>query len=81
MPSLNKLDQDTLMREIAQLKSRVSRLNAILSGQQIGGVRIRDLAVTDAKIVSLSADKITTGTLQVGEYIYVGTTIIIGTPP
>lgn len=80
MPSLNKLDQDTLTREIAQLKIRVSRLNAILSGQQIGGVRIRDLAVTDAKIVSVSADKITTGTLQVGEYILVGTTIIIGTP-
>ena len=80
MAPLNKLDQDTLIREIAQLKVRVSRLNAILSGQMIGGVRIRDLAVTDAKIESISADKITTGTLQVGEYILVGTTIIIGTP-
>jgi len=79
--AINTLDQDTLIREISQLKSRVSRLMAIFSGQQIDGLHIKDLAVTDAKIESVSADKITTGTLQVGEYIYVGTDIIIGTPP
>lgn len=80
MAPLNTLDQDQLLREISQLKVRVSKITAILSGQQVSGVHIRDLAVTNAKIASLSADKITTGTLQVGEYILVGTTIIIGTP-
>jgi len=37
--------------------------------QQVGRSQIRDLAVDDAKIASLSADKFTSGSIAVGQYI------------
>jgi hypothetical protein len=62
---LNSIEKQELLRIIARQNERISRLENMLQGQPIGTVRIADAAITDAKITSLSADKITAGTLLV----------------
>jgi hypothetical protein len=66
--SLNTLQKDSLLSEIADLNTRIKRLEAMLQGQPIGTARIADAAITNAKIDSVAADKITAGNLivQVG---------------
>jgi hypothetical protein len=66
--SLNTLQKDSLLSEIADLNTRIKRLEAMLQGQPIGTARIADAAITNAKIDSVVADKITAGNLivQVG---------------
>jgi hypothetical protein len=54
-----------LERLIATLSQQVSVLERKLNGEPIGEVRIADAAITNAKIDTVSADKITTGTLSV----------------
>lgn len=61
-----------LIRDIEDVKRRIKIIEGMLQGQQISTVRIKDLAVTDAKIDSISADKITTGILNVLTSIYLG---------
>ena len=63
--SLNTLTKADILSIIAEQSRAIDKLERLLQGQPIGTVRIADLAVTDAKIASLSADKITAGTLIV----------------
>lgn len=65
MRNLNTLSADDILQIIAGQERRIKVLEAMLQGQPIGTVRIADAAITDAKIQSLSAEKITTGTLNV----------------
>lgn len=69
--SLNTLEQNNILQVVESQERRIKRLEALLSGEGIGTARIADAAITDAKIDSLSADKITTGTLQVGVSIFI----------
>lgn len=62
---LTTIEKSELLRIIARLDERIRQLERILSGQPVGTVRIADGAITNAKITSLSADKITTGNLIV----------------
>lgn len=63
--SLNVLERDNILQVVSRQEERIRRLEAMLNGQGIRTARIADAAITDAKIESLSADKITTGTLDV----------------
>lgn len=62
--ALTTLEQQNLIRVIARMQEQLNKLQAQLSGVPIGTVRIKDLAVTDAKINELSVDKLTAGTLR-----------------
>jgi hypothetical protein len=66
MSSLNSLTKENITQIIAEQEARIKRLENLLQGQPISVVRIADASITNAKIQSLSADKITTGTLNVG---------------
>lgn len=63
--SINAIEQARLSRKLANLKELIKKLERFFSGEPLGTVRFSDLAVTDAKIDGMSADKIETGTLQV----------------
>jgi hypothetical protein len=65
MININSLSKKTILDIIAAQEGRIKKLEALLQGQPIGTVRIADAAITSAKIDSVSADKITTGTLSV----------------
>lgn len=69
--NLTTMEAYKLGREVARLKERIARARAILSGQPLTTVRFRDAAITNAKILELAADKITTGVLDVGQMILV----------
>ena len=69
---LNSLSKDDLLQVLASLESRISLLERFLQGEPIGTVRIADLAVTNAKILSLAVDKLTTGTLNVNTLFDIG---------
>lgn len=71
MSNLTTLTKDSILQIIAEQELRIKKLEALLQGQPIGTVRIADAAITSAKIQSVSADKITTGTLSVGVAIKV----------
>jgi len=62
--NLNSLSKDNILEIIAAQEKRIKRLESLLQGQPIDAVRIANAAITNAKIGSVSADKITTGTLQ-----------------
>lgn len=66
--SLTTIDKALLSRRLASNNERLKRLEAFFKGVPLGTVRFADAAITNAKIASLSADKITTGNLivQVG---------------
>ena len=70
--SITTLQSQDIYRIIAELNNRIKTVEAMLQGQPITTVRIKDLAVTDAKIDSLSADKITSGQLNVSTTINIG---------
>jgi len=63
--SLNSIEQDNILRVVARQEERIQRLEAMLNGQGIRTARIADASITDAKIASLSADKITAGIISV----------------
>jgi hypothetical protein len=71
MAGLNSLSKADILQIIAAQEKRIKKLESLLQGVPIGTVRIADAAITSAKIESLSADKITTGTLSVGVAIKV----------
>lgn len=68
---LNIIERATLARRLEVNKRRLDQLESLLSGIPLRTVKFADLAVTIAKITGLSADKITTGTLSVGEQILI----------
>lgn len=63
--SLNTLEKADIMRIVSDIAERLAKIERMLQGQPIGTVRIDDASVTNAKIVSLAADKITAGDLIV----------------
>ena len=73
---LNIIQRAKLSRRLKVNQKRVDKLEELLAGQPVGTAHFQDLAITLAKITDVSADKITTGTLSVGEQIIVndGTT-------
>lgn len=60
-PKLNSLEAQNLLRQIAYLKSQVELLMSYYQGRKIPSLKIGDI----------SADKITSGTLKVTEYVYI----------
>ena len=68
---LTSIEQATLGRKLAYNEARIKRLESFLRGVPLGTVRFADASITNAKIVSLSANKISTGTISVGEEIIV----------
>lgn len=72
MPELNTLSKADILQVIAGQERRIAKLEAIMQGQPIATVRIANAAITDAKIVSLSVDKLTTGQLSVSTIVYIG---------
>lgn len=64
--ALTTLEQQNLIRVIARLQEDINRVKALLSGVPISTVRIADASITNAKIVSMEADKITAGDIIVG---------------
>lgn len=71
MTQLNIIQRTILSRQLAIEKSRLARIEALLAGQPLAAVKFADAIITSAKIAGLSADKITSGTLSVGEKILV----------
>ena len=69
--NLTTMETYQLNREVARLQERVKRARAIISGQPYKTVKFKDASITNAKIVELAADKITTGVLEVGQMILV----------
>lgn len=67
----NKVTVTDLNNVLNSLNNRIEQLERLLQGQPISIVRIADASITNAKIVSLSADKITTGTLAVQVSIFI----------
>lgn len=72
MAELNTLSKDDILQIIAGQERRIAKLEALTQGQPIATVRIANAAITDAKIVSLSVDKLTTGILSVSTVVYIG---------
>lgn len=54
--SINTLDRDTLLRQMAQMKERIKRLENTLQGQEVSGVKIKNI----------NWDKGSGGTLRLG---------------
>lgn len=75
---LNTTSRESLLHDLAELRNQVKTMESVLSGKIFSTQRIRDLGITNAKVVSITADKITAGTLDVGEYILIGDNILIG---
>ena len=71
MTSINSLSKNDILQIISAQDKRIKKLEALLQGQPIGTVRIADAAITSAKIDTISADKITAGTLNVGVAIMI----------
>ena len=69
--SLNSIEQDNIISVVNRQEERIARLEALFNGQGIRTAKIADASITNAKIDSLSADKITTGTLAVETTIYI----------
>jgi hypothetical protein len=63
--NLNILERAKLTRRLQINKRRIDKLEELLSGVPVGTAKFQDLAITNAKIEGLSADKITAGTLSV----------------
>jgi len=68
---LNIIERATLARRLQRNQRRLDQLESLLAGAPLRTVKFADLAITLAKITDLSADKITTGTLSVGEQILI----------
>lgn len=70
--SLNTLEKAKIIRILYQYKARLERLKGFLKGQPLGTVRFVDASITNAKIGSLSASKLTTGELSVSTEFDIG---------
>ena len=68
---LSALEQARISRRIAYAMDRVRRLERMLEGEYLDVIRFADGIITSAKIDNVSASKITTGTLAVGEKILI----------
>jgi hypothetical protein len=66
----NSVTATDLNNILQRLNKRVEQLELLLQGQPIAVVRIADASITNAKIQSLSVDKLETGTLSVLVSIY-----------
>jgi hypothetical protein len=64
--SLNTLERDDLLRQIAWLKARTDKIERMLKGEQVGTARIADAAITNAKIKDLTWDKARGGSAILG---------------
>lgn len=64
--SLNTLERDDLLRQIAWLKARTDKIERMLKGEQVGTAKIKDAAITNAKIDSLEWGKARGGTAILG---------------
>jgi hypothetical protein len=71
MAELSSLEQAIIGRKLAYNASRIKKLEAFLKGVPLGTVRFADAIITNAKIGSLSADKIESGRISVGTEILV----------
>lgn len=72
MPSqLNIIERATLARRLQVNKRKIDELESLLSGVPLRPVKFTDLSIISAKIQSLSADQIDTGSLQIGEKILI----------
>jgi hypothetical protein len=73
---LNIIERAKLTRRLQVNQRRLNKLDELFAGQPVGTAKFLDLSITLAKIAGVSADKITTGTLSVGEQIIIndGTT-------
>lgn len=74
--SLNVIERAKLARRLQRNQLRINELEQLLVGVPLGTARFQDLAITIAKIASVSASKITSGTMSVNEQILIndGTT-------
>lgn len=70
--NFSSLEQARLSRILAYNEQRIKRLEAFLNGQPLGSVRFADAAFTTAKILELSADKLSTGQLSVDTQFLIG---------
>lgn len=70
--ALNTLEEKNILRDIAKIEKDIELLEALLSGAPISVVRIADASITNAKIQSLSVDKLTSGQLSVSTDVYIG---------
>lgn len=68
---LTSLEQALLSRKLAYNADRIKKIESFFKGVPLGTVRFADASIIDAKIVSLAAEKIATGTISVGEEILV----------
>jgi len=66
MADLNVIEKANLFRDVARIIERINVIERKLSGDQIDSVRIKDAAITNAKIDSLTWDKGQGGTLSLG---------------
>ncbi len=62
---LNIIERATLARRLQRNQRRLDQLESLLSGIPLRTVKFADLAITDAKIKSVEADKITAGIISV----------------
>lgn len=70
---LNTIEKAQFLRLAPYLNARLGRIEGMLSGRQyIDIARIADAIITNAKISSLSVDKLTSGQLQATTYIDIG---------
>lgn len=70
--ALNTLEEKNILRDIARIEKEIQQLEALLSGVPISVVRIADASITNAKIQSLSVDKLTSGQLSVTTDVFIG---------
>lgn len=74
---LSSLEQARLTRRLARNAEDIKRLEQILKGVPLGTVRFANAIIDSAKIESLSADKITTGSISAGTKISVNNNQIV----
>lgn len=63
--SLSTIERAELLRKLLYLKERLKKIEKSLTGQSLSMLKIADLAITNAKIQSLIANKILAGDLVV----------------
>lgn len=69
--NLNIIERATLVRRLQKNARRIAKIEALLAGQPLGTAYFQNLAIEVAKIANVSAGKITSGSLSVGEQIIV----------
>lgn len=73
MAGITAIEAQRLIRQLSYLTARLNEIDAMLNGRAyINLVRLVNVLITNAKIASLSADKITSGQLSVTTDLYIG---------